>query len=335
MKVGELREKLAKYKKEELIKIAAEFYKQLPKAKKEALQNLIENPAAKPTPVLKVGLTLEELKIETEAFIINAKEGNYIKPNQMVPKKDRSKWRFLVKRLHKALSKHNRPDKDLGLQAQLLSGLYGVLCQAESLSYFTTPYPFSSVGISKDKFFESILFLIELNEGKAAVVNKGIELMYTHNFGGYYEYKSLQAVFEGFLTIPDLKYQAIEKTTQLLKNNGFAPPKKNSKKSYYAYNREKKNREKKNNNLATLGFAMHIGLFEYDEAIAFFDQHYYENEEEVKLYILVKLLFDEGLKDQIKQQLKQAIKRGVQPRQRLMDLLKVILTDDALPVYFV
>lgn len=334
MKVGELREKLANYKKEELIKIAAEFYKQLPKAKKEALQNLIENPAAKPTSVRKAGLTLAELKDETEVFILNAKEGNYIKPNQMVPKKDRSKWRFLVKQLYKALSKHNRPDKDLGLQVQLLSGLYGVLCQAESLSYFTTQSPFNSVGINKDQFFESILFLIELNEGKAAVVDKGIDLMYAHSFGGYSEYKSLQAAFEEFLTIPDLKYQAIEKATQLLKINGFAPPKKNAKKSYYSYKREGKIKENKNNNLTTLGFAMHLSLFEYDEAIAFFHQHYYADQEDVKLYVLVKLLFDAGLKDQIKQQVKQAVKRGVQPRPRVMDLLKIILNDDELPIYF-
>jgi DNA replication initiation complex subunit (GINS family) len=62
MKIGELRDKLEKYSKKELIKIAAEFYKQLPKAKKEALKDVIENPSAKPAPVLKARLSLTDIK---------------------------------------------------------------------------------------------------------------------------------------------------------------------------------------------------------------------------------------------------------------------------------
>lgn len=332
MKVGELREKLEKYSKKELIKIAAEFYKQLPKAKKEALQDVIENPSAKPAPVLKAGLSLTEIKGEVEFFVQNAKDFNYSKPNQIVAKKERSKWRFLVKRLYKELNKHNRPDKDLGLQAKLMMSLYEVLSQAEALSYFSTHEPFSSVQIEKEEFLRSVLYLIELSEGKAAVVDQGIDLMYKANFDNYIGYRYISKAFEEFLTVPDLKYQAIEKTTQLLKKNNFQPPAKDDKKHYFR--RRDSNKEYINNNLATLGFSVHLTLFEYDEAVEFFNQHYYYHSPEIKLYILVDLLFKAGLKDQVKQQIKQAQKQGIQPRRQLIDLLKVIENDDELPAYF-
>lgn len=334
MKVGELRDKLEKYSKKELIKIAAEFYKQLPKAKKEALKDVIENPSAKPAPVLKSGLSLTDIKTEAETFILNAKAGNYIKPNQIVPKAERSKWRFLVKRLYKELSKLHRPDKDLPLQAQLLTGMYHILSKAETWSYFNTHEPFNSIGITKAQFLESILFLIELSEGKVAVVEQGINLMYDCNFESYYTYEEIAEVFEQFLTVPDLKYQAIDKTTQLLKHNDFQPIEPD-KKAYYYQSAEENRQERINNNLAILGFAMYLSLFEYDEALEFFAQHYYvDDNEEAKLYVLVRLLFKAGLKDQIKQQIIQAQKQGIKPRRQLIALLKVIENDDELPVYF-
>lgn len=332
MKVGELRDKLEKYSKKELIKIAAEFYKQLPKAKKEALKDVIENPSAKPTPVLRAGLSLAEIKVETEAFIRNAKEFNYSQPNQVVPKKERSKWRFLVKRLYKELNKHNRPDKDLGLQAKLMAGLYEVLTLGEHFTYFSSYEPFNSIQIEQQEFLRSVLYLIELSEGKAAVVDQGIGLMYKVNFDAYSGYKYISKAFEEFLTLPDLKYQAIEKTTQLLKKNDFQPPIKGDKKYYFR--RRDSNKEYINNNLATLGFSIRLTLFEYDEAVEFFNQHYYDNDEEVKLYILVDLLFNRRLKDQIKQQIEQAQKQSIKPRRQLIDLLKVIKNDNELPAYF-
>jgi len=99
MKVGELREKLAKLKKEELIKLAAEFYKLIPKSKKEDydLDGLINNPQQKKKTNSKASVSLETLQQTINKFIADAKEQYYLMPNRVVPKKERSTWRFKVK----------------------------------------------------------------------------------------------------------------------------------------------------------------------------------------------------------------------------------------------
>lgn len=123
MKVGELREKLAKLKKEEVTKLAVEFYKLVPKSKKEDydLDGLINNPQKKKKTQSKDQVSLETLQQDINTFITNAKNQYYLSSNRIVPKKERSTWRFKVKRWYKELIKTNRRDSDLSLQAQLLT----------------------------------------------------------------------------------------------------------------------------------------------------------------------------------------------------------------------
>jgi hypothetical protein len=93
MKVPELREKLAKLKKDEIIKLAVEFYKLVPKSKKEDndLDKLIENPT-QPKVSIKISKDIDwnELETEINQFISDAKDQYYLAPNKIISKKERS-----------------------------------------------------------------------------------------------------------------------------------------------------------------------------------------------------------------------------------------------------
>lgn len=335
MKVAELREKLAKLPKDEIIKIAVECYKLVPKAKKEDndLDAFIENPTKKKSKqTARIEFQLYQIEADVAAFIENAKEQNYLYPNQVVSKKERPKWRFKVKRWYKELVKRNRPDKNLELQAKLLTDLYGIISDAKYYSYFSTNEPFRSVGIEQDEFFEAVMMLIEDFEGKVNFVDKGINLLYNHGFS-FYSLGYLPKAFVKLLTVPDLKYKAIEKVEKLLASNGFVPP-KSDKKNVWRHNTNEYRREERNNNLTKLGFRLYASLCEYEEAITFFNKHYYDQSPEVALYVLVDLLFEEKLKDEICQVIEQAQKDGVKPRKSLITLLNTIKNDNELPAYF-
>jgi hypothetical protein len=92
-------------------------------------------------------------------------------------------------------------------------------------------------------------------------------------------------------------------------------------------------REEKTNRMAEMGFRLFANMFEYDEAIQFYNKYAIQSDIEVKLYILIRLLFEDGQKDYIKSELEKAIKTGMGLRSSLRNLLATIEKEDALPQY--
>ncbi len=74
-------------------------------------------------------------------------------------------------------------------------------------------------------------------------------------------------------------------------------------------------------------------MFEYDEAIQFYNKYAKQNDEEVKLYILIDLLFKDEQKDYVKSELEKAIKTGMHLRNSLHNLLATIEKEGVLPQY--
>lgn len=111
MRINEVRERLDKYSKDQLRLIIVEIYKALPKAIKEDrdIDAIISNPDAfkkgkkkakkkqEPLP------DMDELEFDIEDFIENAYKQYYFAPNSVVHKRQRSKWRFVVKGYYKNL----------------------------------------------------------------------------------------------------------------------------------------------------------------------------------------------------------------------------------------
>lgn len=334
MKVGELREKLNKLKKEEIIKLAVEFYKRVPKAKKEdyALDDLINNPSQKKAKVVKSTTSLFELQFDVDTFVEYAREQYYFAPNQYVSKRERPKWRFKAKRFYKELTNRNLQDGDLQVQAELLSQLYEVLCEACGIIYFNTDDPFRSVGVAQTEFYKSVLTLMEEAEGKSALVEKGIDLIIQNHLDRETLYSGLMRQLVEAINVPDLKYDAIEKTKELTTKNGFSPPVKNPKKRF-SHTKRDYQQERRHNNYTELVFRLYASLHEYEEAIKYYKKHHYQSDAEVKLYILISLLFTHKKMDLVRREIETGIEQGIKPRENLMKMLDYIKEKNELPKF--
>lgn len=333
MKVGELREKLAKLKKEEIIKLAAEFYKLVPKAKKEdyALDDLINNPTKKKTNK-KTDFSLGTIEQEVHQFIQYAKEQYYLYPNRNVPKKERSTWRFKVKRWYKELINTKRKDVNIAKQAKILTDLYELLCESCGYQYFSAYDTFESIGIEQTNFYQSVITLIQATDGKGDSIEKNIQLIMNNHLNRYTLYSSLMEVLIHTLELPILKEKGIEIVNKLLIKNGYQPT-TNKKTNRWSFSREEYHKEEMNNNLAELGYRFYCNLFEWQEAINFYEAHYYNKNDEIKLYVLIRLLFENQKKDLIRLAIEQRIEKGIKPRKSLLEILNQIKNEDTLPKY--
>jgi hypothetical protein len=336
MKVDELRVKLSTLEKADIIKLAIEFYKLVPKAKKEDynLDTLINSPEekkAKPSAEVK-SVSLEEIEKEVNEFIVNAKAQYYLMPNRIISKQDRAKWRFIVKAWYKELINTKKTNWDIEKQADVIKNLYQLLCESCHFKYFSADDTFQSVGVAQIDFYRTVMQLIEKSRGKIGVINLGINLIVDNSLNSYTLYSNLMVELINILAIPDAKYKAIDLTVQLLEKNNFTVE-TNPKKYYNNYDSSYYYKEGKNNNLAEMGFRLHASLFEYDEAIQFYKKYAYQRDNEVKLYVLIRLLFEFKQKDYIQTELVQALKEGIKVRESLLKLKDTIEQTQTLPQY--
>ncbi|PIY09357.1 MAG: hypothetical protein COZ18_08105 [Flexibacter sp. CG_4_10_14_3_um_filter_32_15] len=348
MKVPELREKLTKLKKEELIKLAVEFYKLVPKSKKEDndLDKLIENPT-QPKAVKQTNTSIdwEELEQEINEFISNAKEQYYVYPNKIVSKKERSTWRFKVKKWYKLLTNTKQKDVNPELQVKLAINLYELLCEGCDYMYFSSNDPFQSIQVEQRIFFKSLIVLIQEKIGKSESVDKGIELIVNNSLDRSTLKTYLAFELIATLQIPDLKERGIKKVEQLLEENKLhyenlakeLEDKKDKKgrviRDYGLAEKRRKleyNIETINNDLTLIGLLFYESLYRIKDGIAFYNAHYTEKDE-IKLYILINEIFKDEYKNEIKSEIERAIQNGIEPRKALLNTLKIINDGEKLP----
>ena len=165
MKVDELRVKLYKMKQDEVIRLAIEFYKLVPKAKKEEsnLDGLINTPEvkkAKPTAIESL-VSFEDMAEEVNTFVENAKNQHYLFPNKIISKKERPTWRFKVKAWYKEVTNPKTHGYEMGKKAEICANLYNLLCASCHYQYFSSEDSFNSVGVEQPAFFRSVLQLID------------------------------------------------------------------------------------------------------------------------------------------------------------------------------
>lgn len=165
MKVQELRNLLKSVDKLTLEKMCVELYKQIPRQKKETdIDPLLTDMAAnqgtiakKPSKPVNAPVDITVLKSEIDTFLENAYAQNYFAPNRVISKKERPKWRFIVKRYIKELEGIKPDDEDYAASGQLLKKLFNVLSYACSYYLFSTENPFNSVGISQLYLYNMVL----------------------------------------------------------------------------------------------------------------------------------------------------------------------------------
>jgi len=165
MKVGEIRDLAKSSKKKDLIEALVLAYKALPKAKKEAVDEtlpaVLKGEAAAPAKARKEKepekIDMEALDSEIQEFLSNVEEGYYYAPNRVIPKAQRSKWRFVVRNYIKQLNAVSDELDDYGTATDDLVDLYKMLCRGCEYYEFNTDDTFASIQMPQPEVFRIVL----------------------------------------------------------------------------------------------------------------------------------------------------------------------------------
>lgn len=327
----ELRGILSKTPKDKLLNLTVEFYKLIPKNQKEtaALDDYIETSIGKKNKTPSTEISLADLEVQINQFVIDTQNQVYLSPNKKSPKKERLAWRSKVKRWGKALTKKNRVEVDVLKQVELLIKLYEVLCASCVKDYFSAYDAFQSIGVKQVVFYRNILKLLQKVEDDEWKITKGITLIINNPLNNYTLYSDLMIQLVKSLRTKHYYKEAIAIINRLLMENGF-DKEANSVGQLLSENEEYV-KEEKHNNLVELLYRLYAKSSNYTEAISCYKKHFYCQNEEIKLYILVRLLFEKGKKKLIKKEIKLAIEKGIEPRENLLNLLTMINEENLLP----
>lgn len=221
MKVQELRDKLKAPEKETLEILLVEMYKKFSRAKKEEeidplIEEVLAHPGVKAERKTEKPVNFPELKREIQEFIENAYAGYYFSPNRVIPKQQRPKWRFQVKRYVKELDKISAEDPDYRDSVSLLSMLYKLLCAACGVYLFSSVDPFRSVGISQIEFFEKVLARSFAAGFPEETIRDMLLLAATENVDSSTLHLELESCFVAALRTSDVKYAAIRIARELV-----------------------------------------------------------------------------------------------------------------------
>lgn len=332
MKLAEMKSLIKDYTPEQLRTIIAESYKLIPKARREdaGIDDIIRNPKLRkrrmpkeknrPRPV-------EEIEQETNRFVEDARAQYYLMPNRYISKNKQSNWRFVVRRLFNELPAASKEEANASRGAALVEKLYTLLCDACGEVLFTGYDPFGSVRIPQTEFYHEVLALYERVLPKKEFVRKALLLIVDRELSRYTQYSNLMEEFITFLRIPDLKYLAIGQANELLetRRKSDAEGKRRDSSEY--------SRNEVHNNLCEFICRCYLRLDEQEHACEYFEEHYREEDPEVKLYVLVRILFSYQEKEEVVRAIKDAESRGVKLRHSLVELKKHIERHGAMPKF--
>ena len=340
MKVGDLREILKKYKTDDLRKLVVELYKLVPKEKKEdyKVDDLILSGGKEK---VKVKLTKQEscrpvkdIAAEIDLFVANAKNFCYVEPNKVVPKKERSKWRFVVKRLYKELDAAAQAGDSTREVAKQLQKLYELLTYACDWIIFNAYDVFESIGISQEDFFLSIVKLKRKSEDIDDFVYDAIRLIHFNPLNRHTLYSDLSAGLHSLCDTPDMKkmlidqlkelYKEVEKSPDYDQSNSFGSSKPKNGLSY--------KRKRELNEIAEHLMQVQCLLYNFEEAIANLKKYYLDENEEIKLYVLARILFRHNEPQIVLDTINAHL--HVKPRTSLLNLKAYIEEHKKLPWYF-
>lgn len=327
MKVTELREKLRNLEKAELQALIVEMYKLIPKSVKDAkdIDALIDNPVQfkeKKKTVKATASTIDfkALKQEIELFIEHANAQYYIAPNRIVPKKDRSNWRIIVKRFIDQLTlAASNPEyqKDC---ADLFEKLYSLLVYATNHYIFVSEEPFYTLKIRQEEFLKRVIVLKKQVEFPKQWIRSTLQLILDYGVDRETLTSTLLQTLLEELPNAQLKEQAIDICEQLLqeKHNQLNELEKSPYKGAYSTSSSSTYSIKDNiNSLVIFIFMLHSLLGEKELAIQYFEQHTIEKSPEVKLYIVLRYIREyQQIQDWLSTY-ERAVADGIKPRGQL------------------
>ena len=289
MLVKELRNAISKYTNEEKDNIIVELYKRIPKAKKEDydIDNFIlniQNKEKNKTAKKQENLSIKDLKKQVDFFISCANQNLYVAPNRVIPKSERSKWRFKVKDFYKKLSSIKADTPDGIIATDLLKDLYRLLSYSSCYLTFTTWETFRAIGVSQSDFLLNIVKRKLINGINKENIEYCIDLL-NMEYSPYEYHSNILVSFKSCLNTPDAKYLAIEclKEHVTKKLNKLKELKKAKKETFDC--------EESISYFVETIFYIYFDLCEYDNGIKYFHKNYVEErDDEIKEYVLLELI---------------------------------------------
>ncbi|MGA8660412.1 MAG: hypothetical protein WB586_30210 [Chthoniobacterales bacterium] len=329
MKISELRELLDRTSSEDAKRILIEVYRVLPKKTREnlAIDELVKNPSGaashKQAKKLAHKVDIDYLEAELEQFLSDAYAQNYFAPNRFVPKSERPKWRFIVKRLFKEINSVVVEPGSIEKAGMLLEKLYQMLCYACDFVLFSAYDPFQSVGISQTAFLDAVLGLKAEHLELHKFIDHGLHLVRDSRLNRYTLGSNLVQVLIDRLRTPESLELAIERAAHLHSETNSGPERKQ--------NYERADRR---NRLAEFGFLAYVKLSDYDRAIDFFLARYIASDKEISLFVLLERLRALQREDLWQREYERAIQTGIRPRDRLADAYRHLKSHGQLPAYY-
>ncbi len=287
MKVNELREIIKKYNAQEREKIIVELYKRIPKNIKENydIDGFINNLDTK-TKKENDEVTIENLEKQVNYFIECADNNLYNSPNKIIPKSERSKWRFKVKKFYKQLNTFSPTTEEGNKATDLLKDLFAILSYGSNYLTFTNWNTFGAIQISQGEFLKNIATRKLLNGVTKENLEYCVELLNV-KFDPQGWHKEVLCAFESCLETPESRYMAIE----LLKEQVMSWKQKYMKNKSY-------DNEEKINYLIKCIIDIYFDLEEVKKGITYFNQQYVESNREIKEYILLEKIDEYELYDE-------------------------------------
>ena len=329
MKVSEIREKTKVLEKDVVVELLVKAYQHVPKGKREELDQMILSGDTKGTKK-KTGDALppedfHKIKEQVELFIENAVEGNYIKPNRVVPKAKRSKWRFEAKNAYKSLVAISEDDPNFAEAGKLLQGLYDILSRACGYWVFTSDDPFRATGIAQTEFFHAVCE----KRLRAGISKETIDSLLSSIINGYVDREtltiSLYAELGNVLKTADAKYLAIDcvaETIRRIKNGIDTEKTRQSAKKYKSYSNLYYRQKDAINSLCEFVEMLSIYLGEPEDGAKFFWQYQAEDNKEIALYRLLQTIawFSEDNREWIRVYEDAVERLKIKPRDSLKEL---------------
>jgi hypothetical protein len=165
MKAEELRQRLETMSADNLRLLATQLYRMLPKkvAEQKGADRLISDPPgflqtakAKKAPDLP---DIDMLGFETEEFLENASQDRYFAPNRIIAKSERSRWRFVARRLVNDWRLVAEKPENAAQAAKALESLYKILCRGCEVYLFPSADTFRAIGMAQSDFLAHLLLV--------------------------------------------------------------------------------------------------------------------------------------------------------------------------------
>lgn len=332
MKITEVREHVKKYKEADLRAIVAELYKAIPANKRDEknidaiiadYSGYINKSKEKNNRIARVDI--KQLKEDVEIFVDNAYDQYYLIPNNVIHKKNRPKWRFIVKAFINDLQSIPADSDDPATSNELLKKLYEMLCYACGRYLFKSDDPFRSVGIEQPALYETIISRLFYTGINAVNIKTALKLALENGLDRQTLYSDLIAVFISYLKSTDARMLAIEQCKSLIAEYRA----KTQTKSVSLFgDYDSYRRGEIINDLAITVFQLYIRLYEYDEAISYYYDNHKESNKEIILYVLLNMLKNLDLKDLWLREYRNAVKEGIKPREHLQREFDYIVKND-------